>query len=800
MISNIKIILKRIGIIALIISMQFSIASCNKGNNGIIDKTVSADAPWFNGEIVDVELGLDPQRAIEDMFPRLAGADDNNIVVFVDGDYKVTDWNKVKTNADFAIKNISVINRDTKQLKKTIDLYRILEPTDWPETALYIDGKLIVKCESWESETNRYYKRDYYIDLETETIIDTLVYELDNNLQYSGSYSIGEYRIETMLCFGREKKHCPLKVYLPNRSVIDIDVAVPGEDVYEVPVVLAIDNDTALIPAAMERSYKFFKLDLATGNLSEVNSKDYEWLDVDRLLHSFNGSDGNVYFSTQRGISKINMENKTVESCFDFSCCGVNRNYLKNLEIADCSEDSFLLCGQYSSSDMFTSRFVQKYAIVEFTKADKNPHAGKTIIELYVSDGKIDETLSDAVISFNNTNKKYYIEFSDRYNRRDYFSSGNISSLDEYDSAWLDAESKLSSDLAIDIMNGEGPDILLNTSALGQLNNDNYLIDLSPFVADLDSNEYFTNIIDGAKTNEKLYQLPICFSIEGIQTDPKYAGETNVGFTPEEYKIFLSETLNGKDVIESGQALYFTKLFNGMSDSFIKEGKADLSGKDFSELSEYVKDNVQQNSLSWNVIQEDDVTSMDFTTAGNRTAYYCNCPGISGYLVKRAQINNGTAILGIPSTDGRGPVFRAKISVAVSANSVNEEACVEFVKILLSNEIQNELAMSDNLTINRDAFRQGCSAAIDYFNTEEGAQNLFDYSAGTYVTSHMKFTDEDTDNLEIIILSCSKIDSPDSSINIILIEEMPAYFSGQKELPEVVAIMQDRIQKVLDER
>ena len=99
MISNIKIFHKRIVIIALVISMQFSIASCNKGNNGIIDKTVSADAPWFNGEIVDVELGLDPQRAIEDMFPRLAGADDNNIVVFADGDYKVTDWDKVKTNA-----------------------------------------------------------------------------------------------------------------------------------------------------------------------------------------------------------------------------------------------------------------------------------------------------------------------------------------------------------------------------------------------------------------------------------------------------------------------------------------------------------------------------------------------------------------------------------------------------------------------------------------------------------------------------------------------------------------------------
>ena len=40
----------------------------------------------------------------------------------------------------------------------------------------------------------------------------------------------------------------------------------------------------------------------------------------------------------------------------------------------------------------------------------------------------------------------------------------------------------------------------------------------------------------------------------------------------------------------------------------------------------------------------------------------------------------------------------------------------------------------------------------------------------------------------------------DSEINIILIEEMPAYFLGQKDLDAVVKIAQDRAQKVLDER
>ena len=62
------------------------------------------------------------------------------------------------------------------------------------------------------------------------------------------------------------------------------------------------------------------------------------------------------------------------------------------------------------------------------------------------------------------------------------------------------------------------------------------------------------------------------------------------------------------------------------------------------------------------------------------------------------------------------------------------------------------------------------------------------------------FSDKTVDDMENIVLSCSNCNSVDAQINIILIEEMPAYFTGQKELSEVVAIAQDRAQKVLDER
>lgn len=785
----------------LVFSITSFLFSCGQtGSSGKKNKQVLVDSPWFEGELIDIDVNIDSNRLLEYLDNEFVGADDKYIVLFSDGSYKVNDWSQVKKNSDFAIKQITIIDRSTKQIYKTIDLYNILNATDWPEQAIYCNGQLIVKCNSWESDTDEYFNKDFHIDIDSERIIETRKFDLNKNVYSTGIFEVGEYRIEVLCDQQSEFRSYILRVYLPNGDIREFDIKKTGKDLYGIPSIFALDKTMVLIPVELEREYAFYTLDLASNKLNEANTKDYEWLDINKLQHSYNSPDGKVYYTTPMGVSMIDIKNKTVEQVIDYNCCNVNRQYLADLEIAACSSDTFLLCGQYRTTNMFTSLFVNNFAIVEFRKVDKNPHAGKSIIELYVPDSEVDAIISDAIIKFNNSNKEYYIELSNRYDRRGYLNYSEIKSLDDYDSVQLYANANLSNDLAIDLMNGDGPDILLNTSSLGQLNNDNYLIDLSRYFDEIDSNKYFTNIIEGSKTDGKLYQLPISFTIEGIQTDPEYAGRTGIGFAPDEYKEFLYETLNGKDIIESGQALYFVKLFNGMSDKFIVNGKVDLTSSDFEDIAGYVRDNVQQDSLSWDTISDENIEPMDFTTKGNKIAYYCNCPGISGYLVKRAQINNGTAILGIPSSDGRGPMFGTDVSIAVSSHAVNIDACVEFMKILLSDDVQNELVMNDKLVLNRDAFRNGCNVAVEYFNTEEGSQNMFDYAAGTYVTSHMKFSGEDIDNLEEIILSCTKSNASDPAISAILIEEMPAYFLGQKDLTSVVTIIQDRVQKVLDER
>ena len=246
----------------------------------------------------------------------------------------------------------------------------------------------------------------------------------------------------------------------------------------------------------------------------------------------------------------------------------------------------------------------------------------------------------------------------------------------------------------------------------------------------------------------------------------------------------MKDSLNGTDL--SGQAVYFAKLFNTMRDKFIKDGKADLTGPEFAELAEYVKDNVPEEASSYN----------DIPWEVYNYAMYEPCYGIGGFLGSKTSFIKDPVILGIPSLDGRGPMFTSQCSVAISVQATDIDACGEFVRILLSDEIQTELAMNDNFVINRSAFRNAGKAAIEYYNN---GGDQFANGSGVYLEGE-KCSEKDIEKIEKVIGSCSCMSNEDSAISIILIEEMPAYFLGQKDLSKVISIAQNRVQKVLDER
>lgn len=794
-------------------SVTASLAACKKDNKnagngeGQSDRKITADTPWYNSNIFEVKAGVDQGRKTDYTNSRAVGADENNIFIYTSGFYKmpddgVTDW-ETFDYSKYIVSVISVIDRKTGETVRNINLAPEMGDEGHVDNTRYENGKLIAAVRSYSSKSLEVQYKELTIDPFSGEITDVK----ERNGEVAGdiehSFNLGKYRVETELNWSGRRSAYYLHINSPDGETRTVELKDDNYEFYDIPVIIAKNGTTALVPVSADTGYVYFGLDLETGKITQEDAKDYEWLDIGNCYSPFTGKDGTVFYREPTGISKIDFENKTCETVFNFSWSNVNRSLLEDVDIVDVSEDSILVCGDIFGRNPYSLNTESTFTVIDFSKADKNPNAGKHVLELYSLYGYTDEKISDAILKFNETNSDYFIEVTDRYSKFDNADYSDLSNDDDFQKVELDADAAASTKLAMDILNGDGPDILMNCFSYGELNNGNYLVDLTSYIGDLDPDKYFTNVVDSAKKDGKLYNLPICFEVDGIQTDAGNAGKSGVGFTTEEYEKFIKDTLNGKDVITLGQAYYFAKLYNAMSDDFIANGKIDFSGPEFEKLAKFVKDNVPESARNWEDYSDDSpmagavIMKGDMPLNDTLVAGYISCYGFLNYLQNIYIYSGGTAILGLPSSDGRGPLATPYLSVAVSAQAYNVDACCEFVKMLLSDEVQLDLAMKDNLVISREAFREGAKAAVEFYNGE-GYDYYIGYDFGP--DRKITFSDKTIDDMENIIGSCSNCYSADAPINIILIEEMPAYFSGQKELSEVVSIAQDRAQKVLDER
>ena len=808
--KNIKVVkekhlLRKTAAAVLAVSFMFSIASCGKKQkteSSHSGKLIEEDMPWFETKTYLIDNGVDPDRKTQSIHSQLEGSDENNYIFLTQGNYEPPkDYDgEYASYLKLLISNVVVVDKKSGETKKIIDLLHFFEEGENPESVIYLDGKLVVDTGSFDTKTNRQIFREYLIDPLTGDVLN--VTDKETNKQASQLFVIGDYQIRVSQNWDTDTPEGYLFVTDLSGNEKEIKIEDGNTYIYSVDNIIPRGDDKAVVFLGVDLGYDYFELDLKKGKLKKLDPKEFNWLDSYSISNMTGGLDGNIYSATPTGISKIDIKDKTKEEIFNYSWCSVNRNSLKDYSLGQVSEDSFILYGEKYDPTPFSSFSdwsASAFEIIEFTKAGKNPHAGKRILELYSPSGYLDEAMCDALAKYNETNDKYFIEVTDRYST----GSDNLNNINSDDElSWSDNErnSAISNKLSMDIISGDGPDMFLDISRIDRINNSKYLIDLTPYVANLDPDKYFTNIVENAKVDGKLYNVPLSFGISGIFTDGAYAGASGFGFTTDEYVKFLSGPLNGKDVISYGQPYYFTCLFNAARNEFIKNGKADFSGPEFAAIAEFVKDNVPEKSITW-----DEGTGSSFNSYGagmfeyTQPAIYTTSNNFADYLITLQQLESGKSILGLPSLDGHGPVTVVSSSIAVSAQAYDIDACVDFVKLLLSDEIQKEYSSNGSFVLNREYFRSTGEAAIEYYN-QTTISSLFGGYFEKTPENRVKYTKEHIDVLENTILNCSSATTEDADINIVLIEEMPAYFSGQKSLDQVIKIAQDRVQKVLDER
>ena len=543
------------------------------------------------------------------------------------------------------------------------------------------------------------------------------------------------------------------------------------------------DNGKVIFPVFVQNEVVQVQMDVATGEVSEL--KGLYGSEETYMLEYCNGK---IVSRDFYGLNLVDAQSGTLKQILDYS--NVDESFYdiidtETLYVSDDGTDIILGGYVYDNSSYFSG---DNFKVMHLKKADKNPNAGKTIITLSLGE--------DA-----------YPEYSDLYAAKIYNRQDNpcfIKFVMPYDEAgdYKDVNA----------------DILLLYNPVSDPSDISRYLDLAPYFNFSDASykqEYFSNALDASMTGSALYRMPLDISASGIITDVSNVPAGKQGFTFDEYKKFVNDKCNGVDPVSKTKGYelskydYFTKLFLNMSDFFIKDGKVNLECEEFRNLmlfvDEYGSDvGAESDGLGFGYITEHNraltevEAEIDGALSGKSAeidgkigAVYGNFYSFENYLDRYKLFGSNICVYGLPSYDGRGPLTVSSEFVSVSADTKFPDACADFVKLLISYDVQ---CYKESNPINRKALRYIAEKKLDFYNA-----SIDEESKSDLAVKKAKLGPEAIDKYEEILSSSYGGLGSGSAVSNILVEESSSYFNGQKSMDDVIKVMQKRLQTVLDE-
>ena len=601
--------------------------------------------------------------------------------------------------------------------------------------------------------------------------------------------NVGSYRIEKFFFSNGDTSSYVLVAVDDHNAATEFDLRVlfPQDNIYNVTAAFDIGSDRILLVANLSEGRGFYILNTANMTLTKDTS-DTSWL-VSGLEQTVDVPDAGTFVTNSDGLYRINYDAHTLEPAFLYSYSNINIYEVKSFRPCQITDTRAVFAGEQYSPIVGTYAPVMMYV---FDKAATNPNAGKTYLDV-ASATSYTYALCDAVCTFNETNSSYFIRFNTSYNIDTANRvSSTITNPNQQNAG--SPEDRLGNQLAIDIMSGTGPDIIVNGTMFGMLNTDDYLIDLSDYVANnFSSADYFTNIFDAAKNGEELYQVPLSINIKGIITNKIHVGDNQIGFTYDQYQQFVMGPCNGSGPMTGGRIDFFVESLNCMNNLIYSDGHAYYDSEAFRSLAEYTVENINENLIGDKEDTEQlyDKNNSELFTVTNISQYFDS-----------VRVDNNT-FLGLPTYDGRGPIMVSADSVAISAQTQAPDACKEFLNILLGQQAQEWFGVSTGVPINRAAFEAVGDKFIHAHNDkvlDMKRQHMSPSDMRNYGVNPEALNSESITEFADLVSGLNVWYVDDRTINAIIREEMPAYFEGQKPLDQVISVLSNRVQTMLNER
>ena len=805
-------------------------AGCSKKKGSAApDRNISPDDPWYSLVVADIGASVDKERSVEYFSGSFIGAAKDRFAYWITGQYDlpndVTDINYI----DYMINFIEVYGTDGKP-DKIIDLRKkVTEKVDFkysdeeistyrktykdliaekvypdmPQSEWYVgqfkdmqDGIIVFYASLYHASVDKVEsvntQFEFTLDIESGEIVS---FKEADQSEVDSIYASAEYDFEgyeTSVCFDARSESQYINVIKPDGSKNDIKLGQASDSFINGLIYEGDGKAIAQVAGFDIGNAKYFEIDLNNGSVKEY-MQNLDFVKNDFYVVTYVNGIGNVVVDSE-GINKIDLGSGKKTQVFSFEYCNINRSITNNMKIIAMMEDNIYMMPTYIFDSEMYSEESREDSLYVLTKAKTNPNAGKKVL-LLASTDLPSHSECEAVSVFNETNTEYFIKYDSRYWVDSKINQGELSIDDEDFSVKY---SKLRADLAyqllVDLETEDGPDIVLDCNSISKLNKGGLLTDLKK---EIKGDGCFENALSASETDGCIYQYPLAFGASGILVNKKDIEAGQTGFDFNQYPEFVKGACNGKDPIGEGKLEFLLGCLSSADVKYSKDGKISFDTENFRALAGYISKNVNEKA---------DPNAYEFIEPVENSEFspsFENTLSLPFMIYFYSDSIDKLSFAGTPSNAGSAPRLSVYSTVAVSSHTKYKDGCITFVKTLLSDEIQQSFLHYEGYTpLIRESFEKAADAAIEKYNRLYN-MNKQNRSRKELMADGMPWCEIDKSavkSFESLLDSCVADIALDSAITAILKEEMPAYFAGQKDLDQVIKVIDNRCQTYLSER
>ena len=465
--------------------------------------------------------------------------------------------------------------------------------------------------------------------------------------------------------------------------------------------------------------------------------------------------------------------------------------------VLNCTEDKAVIMDGESVTYGCLEYEYNEYIRV-LKKADKNPHAGKKIVELALPlNSGVTDYLAKAIFEFNKTDNEYLIRVWDKYKTGFVMGRSALSSDEKNEQQVY----KMIQDLKGD----EAPDLAIGIQKNYAMR-DEVFMDLTDFIDPEIMDKQYGNIIEAGRIDGKLYFLPVTLEIEGLVTNTDLVKDGAAGLTFEEYDKLIKDDMNGFSPYDYPESKYYNKKSFILScidtKSAIDGSKIEFGTEQFRTAAEYAKEHFNYDDI--------ESTPEDYLSKWTRNRGKCYYAKISDYLDFVQDCYNSKdhySIIGTPSVDAAGPRFVARETISVSAATDVKDGCRKFINYLFAGTTFNSGdCLFRDIVTNKEIMDKNIDALARLHN-----EAFFDYQEkvknGTFMPAagldkaygYKEATSDMSESFKNSLSSISTYYYEDYTIVQFVFEELAPYYAGDRSLDDAIRYINDRTAKYVRE-